>query len=767
MVDTLTQHGGPESDGPSVVAPKARRAPAGQRHGRIPALDGLRGIAVVGVVLYHGGHLRGGFLGVDLFFVLSGYLITTVLLRSVRPDGSIGLKRFWSRRARRLLPALIVLLVVVLPVYAHWFATPTDLDPVRYDGLGSLFYVTNWAQILHGQSYFTVTLADSPIRHLWSLAVEEQFYLVWPLVVVAAVRRGGARTVFVVASVLGLASAAITIGLGLTRAVSFNSIYLGTHTRAAGLLAGAALAAWFAIHGAPRSEAAQRRLQGAAAVAVVVLGAMWMTLRVTQQSLYVGGLALSAIAGTVLVASAATSTDGPLIRVLSVRPLRMLGTISYGIYLWSWPITQLVSERHTPLRGWTLLIVQVILTVDIAAASWLVLERPILRGAIRPPWSARALTFGAVAAAVAVIAATAGAVAAPSTSVSTAGYAMSKVDGAPRLLVVGDSLPGRIAQEGIIPQRDLLGVSTVDRTVAGCILLRSVGIVKGREGNIREDVHPCDDGWGHLVERFHPDVVLMMFGEFPNDEVEIDGHFELPCTAAYQRAERAKLAKAFDELTAGGARLVISTAPGSSVSWVLAGMPPGMNDRVGCMNRLYREVAAQHSGVDVVDLASYVCPPGERCKERIDGINLRQDTIHFRGAAAELVARWLIAKVFGTKQVAAPPAATTAPKAPFCGQLALLQKNLGQFNATTFGAPGSAERDALIRAMRPLPPAFESSAPPELRADITSLVDGWDALLDRVAALPAKPTDAQYVAALAAVGAPVAHLGSWSATNCG
>ena len=617
----------------------------------LPGLDAVRALAVVAVLLFHlpQRYLPGGFLGVDLFFVLSGFLITGVLLRSVHPDGSLGLKHFWSRRARRLLPALIVMLVIVLPVYAIWFASPTDLEPARQDGLASLFYVTNWSQIWHGQSYFTATLADSPLRHMWSLAVEEQFYLVWPLVVMVAVGRGGTKAVFVTAYVLGAVAALLLIVLGTTRVVSFNSLYLGTHTRAAAVLAGAALAAWFATYGKPTAEATQRWLQSAAMVAMALLLFLWASTHITSPRLYAGGLTLASLAGLVVVAACVTSTSGPLIRVLSFGPLRGLGTISYGVYLWSWPTMVLVSERHTSLSGAPLLLVQLVVIIDLALASWFLVERPILRGAPRPPWSWRLLVVGVTAAAIAVLVSTAGSISAPSTRVSTAGYAVSAVPDAPRLLVVGDSLPGRLAQEGIIPQRDLLGVSTVDRSVPGCILLRSVGEVKGIEGNIREDVRPCNNDWGQLAETYRPDVVLMMFGEFPNDEVDIDGEFQLPCTPAYQREERAALTEAFDQLTAHGARVVITTAPGTNVSWVLDGVPAGMNDRVACMNDLYREVASQHPGVDVVDLASFICPTGEDCKERIDGVDLRPDTVHFRGPSAELVSRWLIPQVLGTE----------------------------------------------------------------------------------------------------------------------
>jgi peptidoglycan/LPS O-acetylase OafA/YrhL len=727
-------------------------------------------VAVVGVVLYHGGHLQGGFLGVDLFFVLSGFLITSLLIRDAGPDGSIGFKHFWSRRARRLLPALLLLLIVVPPVYAHWFAKPVDLNAVRQDGFASLFYVTNWSQILHGQSYFTATLVASPLRHLWSLAVEEQFYLVWPIVIAVAMRRGGPRTVLRVAALGAVISAGLTMVLGATHAVSLNSLYLATHTRAAALLAGAALAAWLVVNGPPKAELTQRRLQSAAMVAAVVLAVMWATLSVTDQALYVGGLALSAVAGTILVACAATARTGPLIEVLSLRPFRALGTISYGIYLWSWPITQMVSERHTPFRGWTLLLVQVILTVDLAAASWLLLERPILRGALPPPKSGRALALGVTAAAISVIASTAGAIAPPSTAVSTAGYSMSTVAGAPRLLVVGDSLPGRIAQEGIIPQRNLLGVSTVDRTVPGCILLRPLGRVKGIENNIRDDVRPCDQGWGKLVDRFRPDVVLMLFGEFPNDQVEIGGSFNLPCTPAYRREERAKLAKAFDELTSRGARVVISTAPGSSVSWVLDGVPKGMTERVDCMNRVYRDAARAHADVDVVDLASYICPDGH-CKDAIDGVDLRQDTVHFRGPSAELVARWMIPKVLGTKAVAiSPSSSTTAPGPPkpaFCKRWSSLSGSLSEVGRSGVGGADSPERKEIIRALRlALPPDLAAIAPDEIKPDAAKIASGWSALLDRAVSIPAHPTPSEIASVVGELVGPIDHVAKWYGPHC-
>ncbi|WP_421118203.1 acyltransferase family protein [Aquihabitans daechungensis] len=162
-------------------------APAKARIAHLPALDGLRGLAVAGVLIYHGGYLTGGYLGVDLFFVLSGFLITSLLLVEHDGSGRVGLEGFWSRRARRLLPALYLFLLGVV-VYAAVWARPIDLNQIRGDVYAALLYVSNWWYISQDADYWAISLAPSPLQHLWSLAIEEQFYVVWPLIVVAVLR---------------------------------------------------------------------------------------------------------------------------------------------------------------------------------------------------------------------------------------------------------------------------------------------------------------------------------------------------------------------------------------------------------------------------------------------------------------------------------------------------------------------------------------------------------------------------------------------------
>jgi peptidoglycan/LPS O-acetylase OafA/YrhL len=155
----------------------------------VAELDGLRGAAVAAVLLFHGGHLRGGYLGVDLFFVLSGYLITSLLLAESGTRGRIALGAFWSRRARRLLPALALMLIGVA-LYAKFVAQPADLRQIRLDGLATIGYVANWRYVLEHFSYWSLFTSPSPLQHTWSLAIEEQFYIVWPLVMVSLIWLG-------------------------------------------------------------------------------------------------------------------------------------------------------------------------------------------------------------------------------------------------------------------------------------------------------------------------------------------------------------------------------------------------------------------------------------------------------------------------------------------------------------------------------------------------------------------------------------------------
>ena len=245
----------------------SRLSTASQHEARLaymPALDGIRALAVAAVLLYHGevSWAQGGYLGVDAFFVLSGFLITSLLLAEWRGEGRIALSAFWARRARRLLPALFLVLAGVA-VYGAVVAAPVELDQLRRDGLSALGYVANWGQIFSHQSYFQSFAAPSPLRHTWSLAIEEQFYLVWPLLVAGVLRwrRGSFRSLTMITGALLVASATWMVLL-YTPGADPTRVYYGTDTRAQSLLMGALLALVLARRRRPMGDAATRVLHG-------------------------------------------------------------------------------------------------------------------------------------------------------------------------------------------------------------------------------------------------------------------------------------------------------------------------------------------------------------------------------------------------------------------------------------------------------------------------------------------------------------------------
>jgi peptidoglycan/LPS O-acetylase OafA/YrhL len=375
----------------------ARNAKAGIPHVR--SLDGLRGVAVLAVVLYHftPGIALGGFLGVDVFFVLSGFLITSLLVAERNQSRRIRLRQFWIRRARRLLPALFLVLIAV-GVYALVFAAPIEAARVRGDGIASLFYFANWRFIVSGQSYIEQFLgaAPSPLRHTWSLAIEEQFYLVWPILVAGlglttarfARQRGFAPT-RVLRWSLVMSCLAAALASAILMAAVFqpghdpSRVYYGTDTRAQVLLLGGALGALTAGVVAVGRSASRRLLLAAGYIAAVVLVILFFAAHDTSSWLYKGGYALVGMLVVVVIAAAAQPGRNQLGRILSTRPIVGLGLISYGVYLWHWPIAVWVTESATGLGAVALFTVRAALTVGVALVSCFVFEMPIRRGALR------------------------------------------------------------------------------------------------------------------------------------------------------------------------------------------------------------------------------------------------------------------------------------------------------------------------------------------------------------------------------------------------
>jgi peptidoglycan/LPS O-acetylase OafA/YrhL len=354
-----------------------------------PGLDGLRAVAIAGVLLYHAGFrwMPGGLLGVDLFFVISGFLITSLLVGELQRTGGIALVSFYGRRARRLLPALAVVLVVTTAGIA--LLSPHELARFRGDLVASLGYVTNWWFIVRHESYFVAAGRPSPFQHLWSLAVEEQFYLLWPLGLLALWRSltGSGRLLRVAA--VALLGAVLSAGWMAVLAVHHHlpygadssRVYFGTDTHASALLVGVAAAALLAgTRGVlwqfrpPRESAAVDATGGVALLAVC-----WAMMRTSEFSpaLYRGGFFLFAVVAAVAVVAA--SRPGSMLEsALGSKPLRWVGTRSYGLYLWHWPLFVYTRPQlDLPLTGAADAMLRLALTAALAEASYRLVERPI------------------------------------------------------------------------------------------------------------------------------------------------------------------------------------------------------------------------------------------------------------------------------------------------------------------------------------------------------------------------------------------------------
>lgn len=385
----------PASEARSIKRPRtptqetASGAASGKKKGRyIPALDGLRAFAVLAVIAYHMGFAwaPSGLLGVTVFFVLSGYLITSLLLIEWDNNGRIDLPQFWLRRVRRLFPAIVFVIMcsaALFTIFDH-----SLLTKLREDLAAALLWFTNWWYILRDVSYFEALGAPSPLTHFWSLAIEEQFYLVWPLILVGCHKLGLSR------KAMGGGALALALLSALEMALLFSPdadpsrVYYGTDTRAFSLLIGAFMAfAWPSVRpgaqdGRALPQKARAILDGAGIAAFAGLVIMIAAVGDNSPFLYHGGLLLASVLTAVVIAALA-HPESIFARIMAARPLVWIGVRSYGIYLWHYPLLLLMipvgKVTDTP---WFLYPIILAVIFACAAFSYRFVENPIRHGAI-------------------------------------------------------------------------------------------------------------------------------------------------------------------------------------------------------------------------------------------------------------------------------------------------------------------------------------------------------------------------------------------------
>ncbi|MEY2627159.1 MAG: hypothetical protein RJB08_918 [Actinomycetota bacterium] len=352
--------------------------------GYVPALDGLRALAVIAVVLYHAkfSWMQGGFIGVEVFFVVSGFLITSLLLEEAEENHSVALKQFWFRRGRRLLPALFAMLVTV----GAWALLFSDykVGQLRHDFLSAVFYISNWWQIFFTDVPYFAPKDPPLLRHLWSLAVEEQWYLLWPFAFIGLMRwrrsrAKSAQTLVIASFVVMLLTAVLYSGSNPDRV---NFLYLSTLTRSTGLMLGAAGALlwrpWTMTGKAKVAEIPEKTLSLAATLSAAVLLLMALSLTVDGAFLYRGGLAIVTIASLVVVAVAVHPNAIGVRKILGSTPLVEVGKRSYGLYLWHWPIFLFAGARESAGK----FVFAMVVTVAVTEASYRFIEMPVRNGVI-------------------------------------------------------------------------------------------------------------------------------------------------------------------------------------------------------------------------------------------------------------------------------------------------------------------------------------------------------------------------------------------------
>jgi peptidoglycan/LPS O-acetylase OafA/YrhL len=641
-----------------------------------PALDGLRALSVIAVILYHAGvdWIPGGFIGVEVFFVVSGFLITSLMIDEQHVSGKVSLKQFWIRRARRLLPALFTMLIASL-VAVTFFAKDSAPD-FRQDVLPALGYFSNWWQIYFVDTPYFAANSLPMLRHLWSLAVEEQWYVLWPIAFVFVL--GNKRIPrWISAVVIGLLAAAVMVGTALAfiadNETRINFLYLSTITRSSGLLLGAALACvWHPWKKAVVRFAKMRSVFAdvLALGALATLGYISAFMHVADEQLYIGGLAAATIASAVIIAVVVRSGKSLVKRALSFPLLVEIGRRSYGLYLWHWPIFVVTGARLSSIR----LAYALTATVVINEVVYQFIETPARKGAIgnwlRQRRQLSAMRRRLPIALTAVLAILVGVTSVqlsgiqardvsldtgntevvfvvpttmPTTATTTVNTPVTSTTLAKlprRVVIVGDSQahslavnkPSGIEKTFVITNGSIDGCGVYDRGVG----------IGGTSGKFRRNFANCkgfETKWAKSAAQAKADVALVVVGAWEVMDLQINSFLFKVNTVPADTMFKTQLQRGIDALRKQNVAValleVACMRPVESKGGPVPPLPQrGDDTRTGHLNALMREVAAPEN-----DGVYFVNGPKEWCSDPkvSNSLSYRWDGVHVYKPGAKLI----------------------------------------------------------------------------------------------------------------------------------